>query len=216
MKESQAEKEERWIRCLQDPGQQRDVVGEIFEQYSKQLLQLIYGLISDRLASRFDGDDILQSVFGSFCRRPVPPGPGQKVLQMLVGMCVNKTRDRARFHCREKRDVRREVSTHGKLQPTADLRKRMGRVRLRPTAREDAQPDVSFDDKTLRAMAAGATPEQAVVMVEMFESLDEDQKRILNCRLQGLTETEIADQLGCTRRTVTRKLALIHRRLQEP
>jgi len=44
----------------------------------------------------------------------------------------------------------------------------------------------------------------------LFESLGDDSLRRIVClRLEGFTGEEIAEQLGCNRRTVTRKLELI-------
>lgn len=77
-----------------------------------------------------------------------------------------------------------------------------------------AVDDSLFDQESLNQMAIGAMAEQVAIVIEMFESLPEDLQQILNWRLDGLTETEIEERMGKTRRTATRKLALIHDRLR--
>ena len=66
-----------------------------------------------------------------------------------------------------------------------------------------------FDRHALEQMVEGASGEQAAIFIEMVESLPNELKEILWWRLEGMTESEIAEHLQCTRRTVTRRLGLI-------
>ena len=199
----------------------RDQAAEaIFGFYSDQLLRLVRRQLSDKLASRVDPEDILQSVFGSFFRRPFDLQDARGMFALLVEISLNKTRDTARFHQREKRDVRREGSATGPAEHKSNgirhaLEQR--RASMTPTSTTAAadSDDSLFDEESLRQMASGATAEQAAIVIEMFESLPDDLQQILNWRLDGLTETEIAERIGKTRRTVTRKLALIYDRLKD-
>jgi DNA-directed RNA polymerase specialized sigma24 family protein len=61
-----------------------------------------------------------------------------------------------------------------------------------------------------------ATPEFAAMMAEECErllgDLDDDQLRpVILSRMEGSTNDEIADQLGCARRTIGRRLDLIRK-----
>ena len=58
------------------------------------------------------------------------------------------------------------------------------------------------------------SPEAIAIFAEqcqrLFESLgDESLRQVVSLRLEGFTGEEIAERLGCNRRTVTRKLELI-------
>ncbi len=60
----------------------------------------------------------------------------------------------------------------------------------------------------------GPTPEVAAALAEghsrMFDALrDESLRRVARMRLEGYSVAEVAQRLGCNRRTVTRKLDLI-------
>jgi DNA-directed RNA polymerase specialized sigma24 family protein len=64
--------------------------------------------------------------------------------------------------------------------------------------------------------AAGPTPEFAAMMAEecrsLLDALDDDALRqVALSRMEGYNNDEIADQLGCARRTVARRLELIRK-----
>ena len=58
-----------------------------------------------------------------------------------------------------------------------------------------------------------------MALAEEFEnlraSLDEEEQRIVELKLQELTNLEVADRLGCSDRTVSRILARIRDRLEK-
>ncbi len=65
-----------------------------------------------------------------------------------------------------------------------------------------------------RIAAAGPTPEFAAMMAEECQKLldalgDDDLRHVAISRMEGYNNDEIADQLGCARRTVARRLDLI-------
>ena len=67
--------------------------------------------------------------------------------------------------------------------------------------------------------AAEPTSEDVAIMVEQFQRLldllgDETLSQIALWRLEGYSNDEIAERLGCARRTVANKLALIRKRWQ--
>jgi DNA-directed RNA polymerase specialized sigma24 family protein len=67
-----------------------------------------------------------------------------------------------------------------------------------------------------RIAADGPTPEFAAMMAEeckrLLDSLDDESlKQVAVSRMEGYNNDEIADQLGCARRTVARRLDLIRK-----
>ena len=78
----------------------------------------------------------------------------------------------------------------------------------------------SGDDGSLagleRIAGDGPSPEFAAMMAEecqrLLDSLDDDSLRqVALSRMEGYTNDEIADQLGCARRTIARRLDLIRK-----
>jgi DNA-directed RNA polymerase specialized sigma24 family protein len=76
------------------------------------------------------------------------------------------------------------------------------------------------DDASLagleRIAGDGPTPEFAAMMAEecqrLLDALDDDSLRqVALSRMEGYTNDEIADQLGCARRTIARRLDLIRK-----
>jgi DNA-directed RNA polymerase specialized sigma24 family protein len=67
-----------------------------------------------------------------------------------------------------------------------------------------------------RIAAGGPTPEFAAMMAEecrrLLDALDDESlKQVAVSRMEGYSNDEIADQLGCARRTVARRLDLIRK-----
>ena len=80
----------------------------------------------------------------------------------------------------------------------------------------------SDDDDGILARVVGSepTPEFAAMVAEeyrrLLERLDDDVLRgVAILRMEGHTSDEIAEKLGCGRRTVARQLALIRRILAD-
>lgn len=77
------------------------------------------------------------------------------------------------------------------------------------------------DEKRVFDLIAGSepTPEAKAVMAEQFQALldelgDPTLQQIALGKLAGLTDQEIADELGCVRRTVQYKLDIIRKKLR--
>ncbi len=114
------------------------------------------------------------------------------------------------------------VLTTRKVQAQARrlLRQKRGGGRVQ-TASDRADPD-SQDDDDLLAQAVGSepTPEFAAMVAEEYRRLlarldDDVLRKVAILRMEGFTTEEIADQLACARRTITRQLALIRRILAD-
>ncbi len=97
----------RWRKGDQDAAKQ------LFDRYASRLVALARRQISQRLASRLDPEDVVQSVFRSFFGR-VKAGKFRIEEQddlgkLLVRITVNKTLRKVEYHRAAKRDPSQEV-----------------------------------------------------------------------------------------------------------
>jgi RNA polymerase sigma factor (sigma-70 family) len=164
----------------------------LWERYMSDLLRLARNLLSVRIRRREDEHDVLQSMFKSFCMRhqrgDYELGSRDDLWRLLVRMTGNKARSAAKRHTRQRRDVRQEhVDSDGGPEPM-------------PRAL-----DLAADQKP--------TPEDAAMLVEecakRLGMLPPDERRVAEMSLAGLTNKQVAAELGCVERTVERKLNLI-------
>ncbi len=188
----------RLIRLLRDDDRgARDMAASlIWQRYFRDLLDLARKNLDKRVRRRTDEEDVLQSMFQSFCARQ---GRGEfdlagrdELWRLLVTITLRKARDVARDHHRDRRDI----------------------------AREQEQSAAAYDDRScpgwaLELMDASApSPAEAAVLSEALERrlaslADPELRQIALWRLEGFTNREIADQLDCTEHSVERKLERI-------
>lgn len=80
-------------------------------RYAKRLQALAKAKTGHELATRFDPDDVVQSVFRTFFRRAIVAGydvpAGEELWQLLLVLALNKIRTLANYHRAQKRDVAR-------------------------------------------------------------------------------------------------------------
>jgi RNA polymerase sigma-70 factor (ECF subfamily) len=161
----------------------------IFFRYSDRLVRLASKRISEKLAGRIEAEDVVQSVFRTFFGRAQDHRftfeNADDLWKLLVSMTLNKLRNKVDFHTAAKRDVSQEKQLAGsKSTPSAF--------------------DHSGDEPS---------PEAVVAFLDLLENfmsqLREGDRRILELRLQGMTQDEVAREVGCTERTVRRTLERI-------
>jgi RNA polymerase sigma factor (sigma-70 family) len=170
----------------------------IWQRYFRDLLELARNRLDRRVRRREDEEDVLQSVFHSFCARQ---GRGEFDLadrddlwRLLVTITLRKSRNTAKKHRRERRDVARELTET----PAAD-------------------DDTSCPRWALHEMdVAGPSPAEAALLSEALEQrlaalTDPELRQIALWRLEGFTNREVAEKLDCTDRSVERKLERIRR-----
>jgi DNA-directed RNA polymerase specialized sigma24 family protein len=148
----------------------------------------------------YDEEDAALSAFHSVCTGIItgqfPDLRDRRGLwQLLVVITARKVAHRQRYDRQQRRDVRRN---------------RAGSVRLPAGPKSTA---VNLDTLPSRE----PTAEFVVEFVETFQHLFEDLhdlplQQVVELRMQGHSDTEIADQLNCSRRTVQRRLEIIRRR----
>lgn len=174
---------ESFVRALRagDPEATRAV----FEQNVDRLVAVARKRISQRLASRVDAEDIVQSVFRTFFHRAQE---GQfefhdpdDICRMLARITVHKTFRQIAHHQAGKRDAGREVGRGDEDQKLVE-----GLVSREP------QPDEAT---------------QMLDEMEHFLSqLRPEDREILQMRMAGHSTLEIAQKLGITDRKIRRLL----------
>ncbi len=165
----------------------------LHERYLGRLLNLVGRNLADKFSSRLDADDVVQSVFRSIFRltregRFEFEGDGD-FWKLLLTMALNKVRNTVRHHQAGKRDPGLEaVST------SAD----------------------GMDGYIVNRLSSQPTIQEIVSFADMFEQLlrrlDSDQQLLIQYRIEGYTQKEIAEKLGVDERTVRRMFTSIRNR----
>ncbi len=154
----------------------------LYDRYAARLFSLARANTGADLSSRFDPEDILQSVFRTFFRR-VERGDydlldDESLWKLLLVITLNKLRSKGSHHRAEKRDVR-----HTKDGAIAD-----------------------FALQTIQASDEIALADLRMAVDELLSSLPESQRMILELRMQGDKVVEIAAKTGRSKRTVERAI----------
>ena len=181
-----------------DPAVRDDAARRVWERYMPALLDLARHHLNHRLLHREDEEDVLQSMYASFClrqRRGSFELFGRDDLwKLLVTVTLRKARNTARRHRQQVGDYRRECA-------------------------QPASPDADADGWVLEELdASEPTPDDAAALNEALENRlralgDPVLRRIALRKLEGYTNKEIARELDdCTERTIERKLERIRAR----
>jgi RNA polymerase sigma-70 factor (ECF subfamily) len=161
---------------------------QLFDRYVSQLLALARRRISQRIAGRVDAEDIVQSVFRTFFKRA---REGQfhiedpeDLCKLLARITVHKTLRQVAFHKRGKRDVGMEAG----------------------------QGDEDHDH-LMAVLASEPTPDETAVFLDELEhylaKMTDEDRRILEMRMDGYSNVEIAGKLGITDRKIRRLMERI-------
>jgi RNA polymerase sigma factor (sigma-70 family) len=174
---------------------ERDLAARlIWRRYFRDLLELARNNLNRRIRRREDEEDVLQSMYKSFCLRQQRGDfdlTGRDQLWgLLVQITLCKARNAAKKQMRDKRDVARE-------QTIAD--------------RDESE---SAHWALEQMDAAGPSPAEAALLNEALERrlealADPELRQIALWRLEGYTNREIADRLQCTERSIERRLERI-------
>ncbi len=161
---------------------------EVFDRYVERLLILSKRRIGQRMNSRVDPEDVVQSVFRTFFTRmkndKFEIAAEDDLFKLLVRITTHKTLRQIAHHKAAKRD------------PNAEI----------------AQGD-DANEMLLQAMDSEPTPETIVSFMDQLEhflgQLAPEDRQILELRLQGHSTEEIAQQLGSYDRKIRRVLERI-------
>jgi RNA polymerase sigma-70 factor, ECF subfamily len=182
----------RWqtmMRGLRDGDQQAEC--NFFKQYGEAMHRLADRYLGAKLRRRVGAEDIVQSACRTFLRRAQGGEfqlPDTEALwRLLCAITLSKVREQARYHGRQKRGFDKEV----------------------PLPAQDTSSAAGWDP-----VDPDPSPAQAVAFTEQLEqllaTLDEEERQIVDLKLQDLTNEAIAERLGSSERTVRR----IMKRLQ--
>ena len=158
---------------------EHDAATELYVRYAARLLALAGARTSPSLASRFDPEDVVQSVFRTFFRRAaaglyeVPPG--DELWQLFLVIALNKVRALSVHHKAKKRDV------------------------LRTSGSKVVEAFEGGTDETpLRILK--------LVLDEFLNELPDVQQRMIQLRIEGYEVSQIATETERSKRTVERVL----------
>jgi RNA polymerase sigma-70 factor (ECF subfamily) len=170
---------------------EQDAATELFLKYGARLQALARSQTSASLGTRFDPEDVIQSVFRTFFRRAanglydVPEG--DELWQLLLVIALNKIRSLATYHRAAKRDISR-TEEH---------------VESDKSQYERSNIDKNYLD-TLE-----------VVLDDFLDSLPIVQAEVARMRMQGFQVADIAEKTGRSKRTVERTLNSLRKSLLE-
>jgi DNA-directed RNA polymerase specialized sigma24 family protein len=195
-----------YIQNLRSPdGRARDEAAQIiWERFSARLQDLARRHLDNRIRRREDEQDILQSMYASFCagQREGKPSPAsrEELWRLLVRITLCKVVNTVHRNHAACRDVRRERG-----------------------GREGAAPGTpQFPSGMLDQVDRAATdPAEKLIILEEFDrllhDLPEELRQIVLWKVDGFTNARIAKMMGRTVRCVELKLQLIRKLLaQEP
>jgi len=174
---------------------ERDLAARlIWRRYFRDLLELARNNLNKRIRRREDEEDVLQSMYKSFCLRQQRGEfdlAGRDALwKLLVTITLRKARNAAKKQARDKRDIARE-------QTIAD------------------RGDAESAHWALEQMdASEPSPAEAALLNEALEGRlavleDPELRQIALWRLEGYTNREISEKLDCTERSVERRMERI-------
>jgi DNA-directed RNA polymerase specialized sigma24 family protein len=190
------------VQRLRSPDcRERDEAARvIWERFSARLLGLVRRHLDNRIRRREDEQDVLQSVYTSFCigqfSGKTSPASREELWKLLVRITMCKVVNTANRHHAARRDVRRERTetfdppTAGSLFP---------RWMLEHVDR--SQP---------------SQEEKIIVLDEverLLHGLSPEQRRIVIWKLEGFTNAEIAGMIDRTVRSVELKIQVIRKRV---
>lgn len=176
-----------------------EVLDAFVRRYGKSLEAVADRNIVTRMGRRFDAPEVVQSVCRTFLRR-VEGGEFQlddaeSLWRLLCAITLTKVREKARYHLRQKRNLGREEEL------------------ARPADEGEGQ------DGWARMPGDEPGPEEAAEFADTFrhllEELDDEERILVDMRLQQKTSEEIAAALNCSDRTVRRLLNRLHDRFEE-
>lgn len=163
---------------------------ELFDKHCERLLRLAKRRIGQRMSSRFDPEDVVQSAFRTFFTRVKNDEfefeHEDDLFKLLVRLTVRKTLRRIQYHRADKRN---------------------------PEVEQGHQSDGT--EIFAKVACEEPTAEVEVALLDEFErfvgQLPQLDRQVLELKVQGYSTIEIADRLG----TYDRKVRRIIERLEE-
>ena len=168
---------------------EQDAATQLYLRYAARLQSWASAQTSTAYKSRFDEEDVVQSVFRTLFRRvseglyDVPPG--EELWQLLLVIALNKIRKLANYHRAQKRDI-------GKTQGS------------------DALELVRFNNRSADETALHVLQN---VLDELFGDMNATHRQVVELRIEGHKTDDIAERTGRSSRTIERVLQSFRLRL---
>jgi RNA polymerase sigma factor (sigma-70 family) len=173
---------------------------KVWERYYRRLVELADRRLPRHARREFDEEDVALSAFDTLCRglaagRFPDLADRDSLWALLIVITARKARARVRRQTAQKRGG-------GHVQGESVF-------------------DADVGDGIGQQIGDDPTPEFAAEVAEEVESLlaalpDETTRRLAMLKMEGYTNDEAAERLGCSRTTVERRLRLIRATWTEP
>ncbi len=174
----------------------------LWEEYFQRMVQLARRKLSHVPRASADEEDVALSAFKSFCLgaregRFTQLLDSDNLWPLLMAITLHKSVDLIRGENRQKRGGAGQTATPDS---TAPMSKPMP-VPLSEIISREPTPE----------FAAEMTEQLHILLARLDSTGDPDLQRIALMKLDGYNTTEIAERIGCVRRTIERKTNLIER-----
>jgi RNA polymerase sigma factor (sigma-70 family) len=171
------------------------VLHDFWQHFGPMLERLADRNLAPAMRRRLGPEDVAQSVCRTFIRRAQEGqfdfGSGNELWRLLCAITLTKVREKTRHHMRKKRGLQNEVALGGSEESGTGFT---------PAA----------DDPSPVAEAEFADLLQAAIAV-----FSDEERQMLELRLQGYQHEEIAQQLRCSVRTVGRILTRVQSQFEK-
>ena len=173
-----------WVTRFQAGDAQ--VLEQFWNEYGPLLHNIASKQMAERLRRRIGPEDVVQSACRTFFRR-VQGGQlkledSESLWRLLCAITLTKIREQARFHSRKKRGMDQEMHAA-------------------PAAGDSSASAFQPTDPNPTPAEAAAFGDQ---FQQLLDSMDEEERQIIDLKLQEFTHEEVAAQLGLSERTVRR------------
>lgn len=157
----------------------QDAATELYNRYQNRLMMLVSGHLNDKMRRRVDPDELVQSIMKSAFRVTSEKDIGcldeSGFWKWLVTVALNKTFKRIDRETAGKRDPKRE-----------------------------AGGDTVLGERILREPTPDDVAQVSELLQKLLANLTDVQGKILLGKLDGQSQSEIAEQLGVSTKTVQR------------
>jgi len=181
--------DDQWQRLIQGlrSGDQA-VMNDFFREFGASLERIAEKQLPAGLKRRVGAEDVVQSACRTFFRRAqggeFQLEDSENLWRLMCAITLTKVREQMRFHLRKKRSLQNEL-------PLTPVGETESVAAFEPVADEQS-------------------PAEALEFAEQFQQimtgLDREEQQVIDLKLQDLSNDDVAEQLGCSERTVRRIL----------
>ena len=172
------------------------VLREFYDRYFSGLCRIADRQLLTGLRRRFDAEDVVQSALRTFFRRTTAGqfelADADRLWRLLCAVTLNKVREKARYHLRQRRGIDQEQMA---------------------TVSRTASLDTPSDHVPDRGPSPAEAAEFADAFQQVLSVMDDEERQVVDLKLQDCTNDEVAARMGISERTVRRILKRIEARL---